>query len=130
MAGPSPRSPLPTARIRAGAAPRRHAALPQVPFNDVAALEAAVDDTVAAVMVEPVQGMAGARDCAPEFLEAARRICDRAGAVLLFDEVQCGVGRSGAFTAAESFGVTPDILTHGQGPRRRAADRRGGRSDR
>ena len=48
--------------------------------------------------VEPVQGFAGARDCSPEFLAAARRLCDDRGAVLLFDEVQCGVGRCGAFS--------------------------------
>lgn len=87
----------------------------KVPFNDVPALEAAVDDTVAAVIVEPVQGFAGARDCAPEFLRAARRLCRERQVVLIFDEVQCGVGRCGAFTAAESFGVTPDILTLAKG---------------
>jgi acetylornithine/N-succinyldiaminopimelate aminotransferase len=87
----------------------------KVPFNDVAGLEAAVDETVAAVIVEPVQGFAGARDCSPEFLRAARRICRERQAVLIFDEVQCGVGRCGAFTAAESFGVVPDILTLAKG---------------
>ncbi|HET9464970.1 MAG TPA: aminotransferase class III-fold pyridoxal phosphate-dependent enzyme, partial [Gemmatimonadales bacterium] len=87
----------------------------KVPFNDVAALEAAVDETVAAVIVEPVQGFAGARDCAPEFLRAARRVTVDRGAVLIFDEVQCGVGRCGAFSAAESFGVTPDVLTLAKG---------------
>jgi len=87
----------------------------KVPFNDVAALEAAVDDSVAAVIVEPVQGLTGARDCAPEFLRAARAACDRAGAALIFDEIQCGVGRSGAFTAAEVYQVTPDILTLAKG---------------
>ena len=87
----------------------------KVPFNDVAALEAAVDDTVAAVIVEPVQGFAGARDCAPEFLGAARLICRHRGSVLIFDEVQCGVGRCGAFSAAEAFEVTPDVLTFAKG---------------
>jgi acetylornithine/succinyldiaminopimelate/putrescine aminotransferase len=87
----------------------------KVPFDDVAALEAAVDDTVAAVLVEPIQGFAGARDCSPEFLAAARRVCDERGAVLLFDEVQCGVGRCGAFAAAEAVGVTPDALTFAKG---------------
>jgi acetylornithine/succinyldiaminopimelate/putrescine aminotransferase len=87
----------------------------KVPFNDVAALEAAVDETVAAVIVEPVQGFAGARDCAPEFLRAARRVTGDQGSVLIFDEVQCGVGRCGAFSAAESFGVTPDALTLAKG---------------
>ena len=87
----------------------------KVPFNDIASLEAAVDKVVAAVIIEPVQGFAGARDCAPEFLFAARRVCSEQGAVLIFDEVQCGVGRCGAFSAAESFGVTPDALTFAKG---------------
>jgi acetylornithine/N-succinyldiaminopimelate aminotransferase len=87
----------------------------KVPFDDVAALESLVDDTVAALIVEPVQGFAGARECAPEFLLAARRICTERGAALIFDEVQCGVGRCGAFTAAESYGVTPDVLTFAKG---------------
>jgi acetylornithine/N-succinyldiaminopimelate aminotransferase len=87
----------------------------KVPFDDVAALEAAVDDRVAAVLIEPVQGFAGARDCSPDFLQAARRICSDRGAALLFDEVQCGVGRCGAFSAAEAVGVTPDALTLAKG---------------
>ena len=87
----------------------------RVPFNDIGALARAVDHTVAGVIVEPVQGMTGARDCAPEFLAAARRICSERGALLIFDEVQCGVGRCGAFTAAESFGVVPDVLTLAKG---------------
>jgi acetylornithine/succinyldiaminopimelate/putrescine aminotransferase len=96
----------------------RRAGMPlsrKVPFDDVTALPAAVTDDVAAVLVEPVQGFAGARDCSPEFLQAARRLCDERGAVLLFDEVQCGVGRCGAFSAAEAVGVTPDALTFAKG---------------
>jgi acetylornithine/N-succinyldiaminopimelate aminotransferase len=96
----------------------RRAGMPlsrKVPFDDAAALDAAIDDDVAAVLIEPVQGFAGARDCSPEFLRLARRLCDERGAVLLFDEVQCGVGRCGAFSAAESFGVTPDALTFAKG---------------
>ncbi|HEV8599870.1 MAG TPA: aminotransferase class III-fold pyridoxal phosphate-dependent enzyme [Gemmatimonadales bacterium] len=103
------------AKYEAGA---KRAGLPlssKVPFNDVAALEAAVQPDVAAVIIEPVQGLTGARDCSPEFLRAARTACDRAGAALIFDEIQCGVGRSGAFTAAEVYGVTPDILTLAKG---------------
>ena len=87
----------------------------KVPFGNIPALETAVDATVAAVIVEPVQGFAGARECSPEFLRAARRSCSEHGALLIFDEVQCGVGRCGAFTAAESFGVTPDLLTLAKG---------------
>ena len=96
----------------------RRAGMPlstKVPFDDAGALAAAVDDGVAAVILEPVQGMTGARDCAPAFLAAARRICSERGALLIFDEVQCGVGRCGAFTAAEAFGVVPDLLTMAKG---------------
>lgn len=96
----------------------RRAGMPlsrKVPFDDIAALDAAVDDTIAGVILEPVQGMSGARDCSPAFLRAAREICDARGARLIFDEVQCGVGRCGAFTAAESFGVVPDLLTMAKG---------------
>lgn len=87
----------------------------KVPFDDVGALEQSMDDTVAALIVEPVQGMAGARDVSPDFLRAARELCDRHGAALIFDEIQCGVGRCGAFTAAEAYGVTPDALTIAKG---------------
>lgn len=103
------------AKYEAGA---RRAGMPlshKVPFNDIAALEAAVDETVAAVLVEPVQGFSGARSATSEFLRAARAICDRTGAKLLFDEVQCGVGRLGTFTAAESFGVVPDAIAMAKG---------------
>ena len=96
----------------------RRAGMPlseKVPFNDVGAMHAAVDETVAAVIVEPVQGLTGARDCSREFLRAAREACDRSGAALIFDEVQCGAGRSGHFTAAQTLGVTPDILTLAKG---------------
>lgn len=87
----------------------------RVEFNDIAELEAVVDRSVAAVIVEPVQGIQGARDCSPEFLRAAREICSAAGAALIFDEIQCGTGRCGAFTAAESYGVVPDALTLAKG---------------
>jgi acetylornithine/succinyldiaminopimelate/putrescine aminotransferase len=87
----------------------------KVPVDDVAALDAAVDDSIAAVVMEPVQGLAGARDLSVEFLRAARRLCDARGALLVFDEVQCGVGRCGAFTAAEAYGVVPDVLTLAKG---------------
>jgi acetylornithine/succinyldiaminopimelate/putrescine aminotransferase len=86
-----------------------------VPFDDAAALTAAIGPETAAVILEPVQGLAGARDHSPATLEAARAACDAAGAMLIFDEVQCGCGRTGAFTAAQSYGVTPDILTLAKG---------------
>jgi acetylornithine/succinyldiaminopimelate/putrescine aminotransferase len=87
----------------------------KVPADDVAALEAAVDNGVAAVIMEPVQGLSGARDLSTDFLRAARRVCDARGAALIFDEVQCGVGRCGAFSTAEAVGVVPDILTFAKG---------------
>ncbi|HEY4101353.1 MAG TPA: aminotransferase class III-fold pyridoxal phosphate-dependent enzyme [Gemmatimonadales bacterium] len=102
-------------RYEAGA---RRAGVPlsrKVPFNDVEALDHAVDDTVAAVLLEPVQGFSGARTATPAFLEAARRLCNERGAKLLFDEVQCGVGRTGTFTAAEQFGVVPDAIAMAKG---------------
>ena len=86
-----------------------------MPGNEPTTLLAAVDDTIAGVIVEPVQGLTGARDLPVELLQAARTACDRAGALLIFDAVQCGVGRCGAFTAAESYGVTPDLLTLAKG---------------
>jgi acetylornithine/N-succinyldiaminopimelate aminotransferase len=87
----------------------------RVAADDVGALERAVDGGVAAVILEPVQGLSGARDLSVEFLRAARRVCDRHGAALIFDEVQCGVGRCGGFSAAEAVGVAPDVLTFAKG---------------
>jgi acetylornithine/succinyldiaminopimelate/putrescine aminotransferase len=87
----------------------------KVQFNDSRALDRSIDDSVAAFIVEPVQGLAGARDARPEFLETAAKVCRERGAVLIFDEVQCGVGRCGGFTAAESFGVVPDVITLAKG---------------
>jgi acetylornithine/N-succinyldiaminopimelate aminotransferase len=78
-------------------------------------LPALIDESIAAVIVEPVQGLAGARELGAEVLKTMRKACDAAGAVLIFDEVQCGCGRTGAFTAAQSYGVTPDILTLAKG---------------
>ncbi|MEP6744353.1 MAG: aminotransferase class III-fold pyridoxal phosphate-dependent enzyme [Gemmatimonadota bacterium] len=87
----------------------------KVAFNVPAAFDGVVDENVAAVIIEPIQGLSGAKDCTPEFLAAARSACDHAGAVLIYDEVQCGVGRTGKFTAAESYGVIPDIITLAKG---------------
>ncbi len=87
----------------------------KIEFNDLAALEATVDRSVAAVIVEPVQGIQGARDCAPAFLRTAREVTRAAGAALIFDEIQCGVGRCGAFTTAEAYGVVPDAVTLAKG---------------
>ncbi len=87
----------------------------KIPFNQLVGLERAINPTVAAVILEPVQGMSGARACDTAFLRRVRELCTEHGVLLIFDEVQCGVGRCGAFTAAEAFGVVPDILTMAKG---------------
>ena len=82
-----------------------------VPREDPAALAAALDSRVAALLLEPVQGMAGAVALSDAYLREARALCDAAGTLLIFDEVQCGMGRSGKPFACEWSGVTPDLLT-------------------
>jgi len=82
-----------------------------VPFNDVAALEAAVTPTTCAIMLEPIQGEGGINMPSPGYFEAVRELCDRHGLLLIFDEVQVGMGRTGKLFAYEHFGVTPDIMT-------------------
>ncbi|MFV9507647.1 MAG: aspartate aminotransferase family protein [Oscillochloridaceae bacterium umkhey_bin13] len=80
-------------------------------YNDLASLEAAMGDDVCAVLVEPVQGEGGLRVATHEFLAGARALCDRFGAVLIFDEIQCGVGRTGTLWAHEATCVLPDMMT-------------------
>jgi succinylornithine aminotransferase len=82
-----------------------------IPYNDVQAARAAITDDVAAVIVEPIQGEGGVIPADPAFLHALRERCDETGALLIFDEVQSGVGRTGALYAYMECGVTPDILT-------------------
>ena len=82
-----------------------------VPRGDLAAIRAHVTSETAAVIVEPVQGLAGAVDLGAPFLAALRARCDQVGASLIFDEVQCGVGRTGAPFAANLYQVMPDMLT-------------------
>jgi acetylornithine/succinyldiaminopimelate/putrescine aminotransferase len=86
-----------------------------VPRNDAAALAAAVDSSTAAVIIEPVQGLAGAFDFAPEFMNAVRVACDRSGALMIIDEVQTGMGRLGTPFGAQLYGVRPDLLTVAKG---------------
>jgi acetylornithine/succinyldiaminopimelate/putrescine aminotransferase len=86
-----------------------------VPRNDAKALAAAVDSSTAAVIVEPVQGLAGAFDFAPDFLHAIRAACDKAGALYIIDEVQTGMGRLGAPFGAQLYNVRPDLLTVAKG---------------
>jgi len=82
----------------------------QVPFGDVPALEAAIGPATAAIMVEPIQGESGVRVPSDSFLPALREIADREGILLIFDEVQSGVGRTGRLFAHEYWGVTPDVM--------------------
>ncbi len=86
-------------------------AITHLPFNDVDALEAAFSSRTCAVMVEAIQGEGGVRDATPEFLEAIRRLCDTHDALMIMDEVQTGVGRTGYLYAYQAYQVIPDILT-------------------
>ena len=86
-----------------------------LPWGDLAALEAAISDRTAAVMLEPVQGEGGIRPMADEDLRKIRALCDRTGALLVLDEVQCGMGRTGRLFAHEWAGVTPDIMMVAKG---------------
>ncbi|MFQ5477763.1 MAG: aspartate aminotransferase family protein [Candidatus Binatia bacterium] len=86
-----------------------------VPFDDVAAMDAAVGPRTAAVIVEPILGEGGVVVPDPGYLPALREVCDRAGALLVIDEVQTGVGRTGKFYAHEIFGVSPDIVASAKG---------------
>ena len=86
-----------------------------LPFNDLAALEAAVGEQTCAVVLEPVQGEGGIMPATPEFLALARKLCDRVGALLIFDEVQTGNSRSGTLFAYQQTAVTPDVLTTAKG---------------
>ncbi|WP_281783599.1 aspartate aminotransferase family protein [Sinimarinibacterium flocculans] len=86
-----------------------------VAFNDLAALEAVMDDSVCAVVMEPVQGEGGVLPATREFAQGVRALCDRFKALLVYDEVQTGNGRSGTLFAYEQYGVTPDVLTTAKG---------------
>ncbi|MBE7220854.1 MAG: aspartate aminotransferase family protein, partial [Caulobacteraceae bacterium] len=87
----------------------------QVPFDDEAALEAAVGPETAALMVEPIQGEGGIRVIPTERLRSLRAFCDARGLLLIFDEIQTGVGRTGALFACEKAGVSPDIMSIAKG---------------
>jgi acetylornithine/N-succinyldiaminopimelate aminotransferase len=80
-------------------------------FNSLDRATAAINADTAAVFVEPIQGEGGINLATPEFLEGLRQLCDQHGAILIFDEVQCGMGRTGRLWAHEHYGVTPDIMT-------------------
>lgn len=82
-----------------------------VPFNDLQAVKAVMDDHTCAVVVEPIQGEGGVTAATPASLQGLRELCDQHQALLVFDEVQCGMGRTGSLFAYMHYGVTPDILT-------------------
>jgi len=85
--------------------------LSHIPYNDIEAARAAILDDVAAVIVEPIQGEGGVIPGNPDYLKALREFCDKTGALLVFDEVQSGMGRTGSLFAYEQMGVVPDVLT-------------------
>ena len=80
-------------------------------FNDLESVKAAVDDQVAAVMVEPIQGEGGINIVSKEFIEGLRELCNKKDMLLIFDEIQCGLGRTGKVFAYQYYNVEPDILT-------------------
>lgn len=82
-----------------------------VPFGDLDALRAAVDGTVAAVLIEPIQGEGGVHPAAPEYLQGIRAVCDEVGALLIVDEIQTGLARTGTWFAFEQAGIVPDVVT-------------------
>lgn len=86
-----------------------------VPYNDIQALEARMSDKTCAVMLEAIQGEGGVHVPDPDYLPKVRALCDKYNAVLIFDEVQCGMGRTGTFFGCQQFGVKPDIVTLAKG---------------
>ncbi|MBU4355496.1 MAG: acetylornithine transaminase [Proteobacteria bacterium] len=82
-----------------------------VPFNDLDAVANAVDDTVCAVMLEPIQGEGGVCLPSPDYLKGLRQLCNDKGLLLILDEIQTGLGRTGKLFAQENFGITPDVMT-------------------
>jgi len=87
----------------------------QVPYNDLDALKAAIDDETAAIMLEPMQGEGGVMPGNAEYLKSVRALCDELGILLIFDEVQTGVCRTGSLYCYEQYGVIPDIMTSAKG---------------
>jgi predicted acetylornithine/succinylornithine family transaminase len=86
-----------------------------VPYGDLAAMRNAVNDATAAVIVEPIQGEGGVNVAPPGYLAGLRELCDAAGALLIADEIQTGIGRTGRWVAVQHDGVVPDVLTLGKG---------------
>jgi acetylornithine/N-succinyldiaminopimelate aminotransferase len=82
-----------------------------VPFNDIDALKKSIGSSTCAVLLEPIQGEGGVRCPDPDYLKAVRRLCDETGVLLIFDEIQTGMGRTGKLFAYEHFGIEPDVMT-------------------
>jgi acetylornithine/N-succinyldiaminopimelate aminotransferase len=82
-----------------------------IPFNDIEALRKSIGPSTCAVLLEPIQGEGGVRCPNPDYLKAVRRLCDETGILLIFDEIQTGMGRTGKLFAYEHFGIEPDIMT-------------------
>ena len=106
------------ATVTATAQPKYHdgflpllAGFEYVPFNDIDALTAAFSDEVAAVLLEPIQGEGGINIATNEYLQAVRELCDQYGAVMILDEVQTGIGRTGKWFAYQHYDIEPDIIT-------------------
>ncbi len=91
------------------------AAFDYVTYGDLAELESKMNDKVSAVMLETIQGEGGVYVPSAEYLKGVRALCDKYGALLIFDEIQCGIGRTGSFFAYDGFGVKPDIVTLAKG---------------
>jgi len=86
-----------------------------VPFNDIEALKAQINPNTCGIILEPIQGEGGIHPADPEYLKEVRKICDKENIVLIFDEVQTGIGRSGKLFAYQQYGVVPDVVTMAKG---------------
>lgn len=87
----------------------------QVPFNDMGSVKKTADDATAAIIIEPIQGEGGVNVADSSFIKDLRTFCDEQNIVLIFDEIQCGMGRTGRMFAGEHYGVKPDIMTLAKG---------------
>ena len=87
----------------------------QVPFNDMGSVKKTADDAIAAIIIEPIQGEGGVNVADSSFIKDLRTFCDEQNIVLIFDEIQCGMGRTGRMFAGEHYGVKPDIMTLAKG---------------